>query len=711
MSHLSLRSDRSRSDSFVSDRTGHLAVPSVVTSSRLSSRRGSVAADRTSSVSSLPHLEHSRTSLVGPRRSPTEETLRSRKSSPRYERIDTLPVIRSGEFPRQTFLTEAPTTESDLSMDEILTRQNTDGDRLPHLAGDRTSKTSGSNQTTPSSERGRRTARQIGRPRVANGKQTANQNLAKKCREAKNKTTRFPKASKKSDVQSRPVPVQSAEPNGQRVRYSAPKDDHYPICGTVSQPAADLTNGGEPSEYIRALDNLRALVSAIAKDVLELKTDFYGTADSDGVVRHLTTCSEKFIACQKMLKKNGVKMEPLDSELAIMALLNDLRSVDEPDDEMIAFVTELWETLKRTTDRCQAIRSRYDTMVYRRLKMSCRSASVDGEQVDVSKDFSTDVDKFTECIDENLYNLNSLCRGFANGLKASLFTEDSVFLDSYVTPCAVLRLVPEMTSKLNTLLDVSRAWIDADEQYVRNIGARLHENVARTCEKQAAYEETQPKYRKMLRTVKIAELMCQNQKNHLRTIEAELASLETQLTEVNLRKRQIENEVFQKESMVDFLQISISRTRHNQSLQLKRARLVKRLGDLESRLVKIGQRCVLLVDQLNEKMARRAALVESLNGHQSTYLALKDQLRAFSEKLEQLKDEILQLQEYVSHIQQIRDLKIQPETIEEFYDRPPSVKLAPSLKEKINRKRATRQSGDALPRTRRKIPVRIVERR
>lgn len=72
--------------------------------------------------------------------------------------------------------------------------------------------------------------------------------------------------------------------------------------------------------------------------------------------------------------------------------------------------------------------------------------------------------------------------------------------------------------------------------------------------------------------------MLKNNREKLHKIEAELYVLEQQLNDSEHERRVRHDEMQQKESMADFLKLTLANTKRNYNLQTKRSRLVQQVG-------------------------------------------------------------------------------------------------------------------------------------
>ena len=95
------------------------------------------------------------------------------------------------------------------------------------------------------------------------------------------------------------------------------------------------------------------------------------------------------------------------------------------------------------------------------------------------------------------------------------------------------------------------------------------------------HKEKQKKYEKSL---KAANILLHKNRDKLHKLETELTVLEEQMNESERDKRHHYDQLQQKESMVDFLKITLSQTKRNYNLQNKRSKLSRQVrGSLVGR--------------------------------------------------------------------------------------------------------------------------------
>lgn len=139
--------------------------------------------------------------------------------------------------------------------------------------------------------------------------------------------------------------------------------------------------------------------------------------------------------------------------------------------------------------------------------------------------------------------------------------------------------------------------------------------------------------------------------------------------------------------MADFLSITMTQTRKNYNLQMKRQRLVKQVRELEEFLIGLERELSNVEDELMVKSQERILINEKVETSVKTYDTLKTDFEKYSDNLEKLEQEVNILSGQLLQLEIIQTYKTSPENVEQIFDRPQTVKLAPSLKEKIKRKR------------------------
>ena len=87
--------------------------------------------------------------------------------------------------------------------------------------------------------------------------------------------------------------------------------------------------------------------------------------------------------------------------------------------------------------------------------------------------------------------------------------------------------------------------------------------------------------------------------------------------------------------------------------------------------------------ELREKHSKKHLVETRVKQSNESYETLKTDLDAFNKKIDALGKEVGELQDSLTQLEIIESFKTSPEKIEDLYDQPAKVQLAPSLKEKI----------------------------
>ncbi|XP_064637494.1 uncharacterized protein LOC135493832 [Lineus longissimus] len=470
------------------------------------------------------------------------------------------------------------------------------------------------------------------------------------------------------------------------------------------------------SDYSRGLHNLRERLKDLESDVEKCKKDFYQSEkpSTESYLKYLDLCNDNFKFCSDVLKKNNIQPRKIDSEVRIVALLNDLRITEDPDvdPEILGFITDFWENLKQTCDCALVLNSKFAGNIYKKLKKSCRSASgFQGVDLNITNQYTKDIVGYMNNLETTMSSLAALTKSFQNGLNSNLFSGTGISQE--VTKRVnhaqfpVLRLVPDLTEKLEFICKIAHDWIDRDEAYVEEIKTHILRTRTLRREHEEQIRDTAEQKRKVAKSMKLAYLVCQNNKKKLQRLEKELEKMHRQVREFTAERKAKDGERHAKESMLDFLKISISQTKMNYSLQMRKSRLLRQLKDLEGTLSEIETQMASLQDLISEKTLLREEIAIRLEENGGVYLDMKKELQDFTENLQHLYQGLAQLQETMSQLEFLQNIKTSPEKIDDFYDRPSSVKLAPSLKEKIRRKRRI-QAGTIVVSTARSTLPRLI---
>ena len=493
--------------------------------------------------------------------------------------------------------------------------------------------------------------------------------------------------------------------------------------GGASEDLTSIMVSTSPQQdYLDGLQNLRGLVADIASDVVVGRKQFCQAAQEefreqalqDGVLtptqqeeeeryeRYLQACNDKLLHCNRKLRRNNQSLHVIDSEVRLVEVLNKLRELpsEEIDPETISFLTDFWERLKNCMESLHAVAGRFRVTVLKRLQMGCVNHQPDGHKpLDLTRRYGENAQRLETHIEEYLYKADLLRKSFSNGMRQDLFTK-SDFSHRILITCdnkafPILRIYPDLSEKLIHVCDLAKEWIDKDEVYVNNINKHILETRHRTRMRQADLRTQKHHQSELSQSVKDACNLFKSNKAKLARMESDLTALEQQMAQYTTEKRYKTEEFKQKEGIVGFLEISISQTKHNSTLQLKRSRMLRQLRELEQELAQIANELTTLQGQLSTKSNELVRSQARVSETHSRYEDLQTQLDKLNANLKGLHLEIVNLSGSVEQLEAIQTFKTCPEVVEDFYERPSTVKLAPSLRDKImeRKKRLQQQQG------------------
>jgi len=151
----------------------------------------------------------------------------------------------------------------------------------------------------------------------------------------------------------------------------------------------------------------------------------------------------------------------------------------------------------------------------------------------LSKQYSRDVRRFQSDVVKALRASEDLSRSYANGIDQKLFCD--VDFSARVLLCCdhkafpVLRLVPDVTCKLERACALASQWIDRDASYVKAISAHIAETRSRTLQKEEDLRRQQEQQTLVSAAAEDAYVQFRANKRTLARIEAELKTLESQV--------------------------------------------------------------------------------------------------------------------------------------------------------------------------------------
>ena len=466
------------------------------------------------------------------------------------------------------------------------------------------------------------------------------------------------------------------------------------ISQSTAEPETGVQNGLQ-KVYFEGLEYLRNKIREIEDDLVQIKLNYYHCEeeDEDKFVDYLKQCDSRLLAANSELRKHDKKLEVIDAEVRLVTLLNLIRDISV-DQECVDALTEYWDSIKTATESCLSLVYKFQKSVLDRFKLNCTSYTETGIQLEVSVKYTEEISGYLNEVESLLTNTHMLIKSYNSGLHQDLF-DTTAFSRRLLVSCdlrafPLLRFIADVTDKIRRMCEIARQWLARDEKYVYEINNYIMETRSITRRAEEDLRTKKEKHKKFEKTVRAASILLANNKEKLQKIETDLNSLSDKMSGKGNEKKCKYEEKQQKESMVDFLKITLSQTKRNYNLQMKRSRLLKQVKSLEKVLWTIERDLTDIGQEITVKSQEKVLLEEKVGTNEKSYSGLKTDLDKFSDSLERLETEANGLSSQLLQLEIVYTLKTSPETVEEIYDRPSSVKLAPSLREKIKqRKRKT----------------------
>ena len=445
--------------------------------------------------------------------------------------------------------------------------------------------------------------------------------------------------------------------------------------------------------YMDGVEFMRFKIRDTQEELDQIKLGFYQCSENDEekYEAFLINCNEQFLQANNELRRKNIKLQVIDSEVQLVALINQMREVLDYDKGEIQFISEFWENIKNTMESLGLLVKKFKSSVMDRLRGNCISYSNADIHLEVAARYTEEITTYLSELERTTNDTQILMKSFASGVHQDLFTHTK-FTERILVQCdlkafPILRLFPDLTEKVESMCALAHKWLNRDEKYMFEVHDFIRETRSIAKKRVDDLKTQKEKRKKYEKAVKAANILLHNNKEKLNKLEEDLNHLESTL---NVYKRELESkhgEKTQKESMVDFLKITLSQTKKNYNLQMKRQRLLKQVNDLEEFLMRLERDLSTVHDKIQEKYQQKDMLAGKVEVSEKSYGELKASLDNFSENLEKLEVEVNGLSGQLLQLEIIQTFKSSPENMDDVYDRPQSVKLAPSLKEKIKRKR------------------------
>lgn len=151
----------------------------------------------------------------------------------------------------------------------------------------------------------------------------------------------------------------------------------------------------------------------------------------------------------------------------------------------------------------------------------------------VSKQYSRDLRRFQADVVKTLRAADDMSRSYANGIDQKLFC-DADFSARVLLCCdhkafPVLRLVPDLTCKLEHACALARQWIDRDASYVKEISAHISETRSQALKKEDDLRQQREQQTQVSAAAEDSYVQFRANKRTLAKIESELKTLESQV--------------------------------------------------------------------------------------------------------------------------------------------------------------------------------------
>ena len=314
---------------------------------------------------------------------------------------------------------------------------------------------------------------------------------------------------------------------------------------------------GINGEYFLGIDHLRKLLTQHDIEINKLRIDFgkgfeppnlkskqkqpVAEENGDQLMANflIKVSTELNKACEIVREKSGEKIEFINSEQQLLSLITSVKNEVSSENEasLSETLVEFWESLKFAVERIQSLGDKFNTSVLHRMKNNCLSfGTALGAHTSLSDKYTNEIIKFIDRAETVWKNLRLLAACYPNGIRPGLFddthyiTELSKSIDLKKFP--LLKVVPDLCEKLALLSQVAREWLDRDETYVIDLNRTIREKRGESQDKRKRIREEKEKQITLLKTLKSAQLLCQNSRRQLKQINEDLKDLQTDAKQV-----------------------------------------------------------------------------------------------------------------------------------------------------------------------------------
>ncbi|CAL1528289.1 unnamed protein product [Lymnaea stagnalis] len=509
-------------------------------------------------------------------------------------------------------------------------------------------------------------------------------------------TERRPSLSSRTDPKH--VPVNVADAAASRVA-SPPRDHHLPALITSRDNPATArgvvarNTVGLQRVYLEGLDYMRNHVTSVEEEAERIRREFHRVVEKpdEDYHKYLTEVNELLLQANSELRKRNVTLEVVDSDSRLVRLLNELRADKTPDMTLVDALTKFWNELKSTAASLQALLDKFNHTVHQRLSHNYISSNSADLLVPVCQQYALDIEGFLKDLDTQTNNANLVLKSYGSRLHQDLM-DSTPFSERLVLTCdakafPILGFVHDLCGKITRMCDTARQWLSRDEQFMHEVNAFIRETRSVARKREQILQTEKQKQKRVEKNVRIAQNILHSNKEKLRLIEVELQELEQKLDASKEEQKVRMNEIQHKESMVDFLKVTLQQTKRNYSLQSKRTKLLRQVKELEDYLRLMEADLEVVQDKILAKSHERILLTDKINNSEQSYGVLKSDLDRFSENLEDLEAEVTSLSSQLLQLEIVHTIRTSPETLDNLIDRPSTVKLSKSLKERIRERK------------------------
>ncbi|CAG5125339.1 unnamed protein product [Candidula unifasciata] len=380
----------------------------------------------------------------------------------------------------------------------------------------------------------------------------------------------------------------------------------------------------------------------------------------------------------------------IDTEAKLVALINNLREDTQTDMLLVEFLTRFWQEIKAATQDLQVLLDKFGCTVLHRISSNYTHGQIFQLQVPLCQTYTSDIEHFSKDLEKQLTNAQLLLKNYGYSVNSDMIDRSS-FKDRLMVCCdlkafPILGFVSDIASKITRMCDTARQWLARDEQFMHEINEFIREIRTAARKREEIFHLKKTEQKNVERNAKVAHNIMLSNRQKLRLIDAELQELERRLGMCREEQQARMVEIHQKESMMDFLRVTLQQTKKNCRLQTKRAKLHKQVKELGDYVRVMEADLELVQDQILAKSHEKIILTEKIHTSEKSYGVLKTDLDKFSENLEDMEAEVSDLSGQLLQLEIVHTIRTSPEILDNLTDRPTSVKLSKSLKERIKQK-------------------------